>query len=327
MDKQILLEKMSNNNVEVSRRSRRNVDEYVTIVSHRLNVGEYKFECEGPDGMTSGKVTIDQVQVLNINICKSVKLDLPILKNVSQKIQYAVSTISDDDVLWCDVAVDSSGHPFKWLVTVFFSKLLLKIITKKETTAIDQSPLNDLDIYNNKEFSDDTLRCRNAIFECHKVFLATRSPVFKVMLDKNMKNKIQIDDIKPEVMAELLKFIYSGKSSNNFDKFATDLFIAADKYQIDSLKEHCQEKLISSINDANCISFLIIGDRYSPTLKKSALKFLVENKGSIKIEGRLNGYPSLMIEILNEVFGKGNDDDDCTNCCCCTYNNQSEMDC
>ena len=52
MDNQILLEKMSNNNVEVSRR--RNVDEYVTIVSHRLNVGEYKFECEGPDGMTSG---------------------------------------------------------------------------------------------------------------------------------------------------------------------------------------------------------------------------------------------------------------------------------
>jgi len=325
MDKQILLEKMSNNNVEVSRRSRRNVDEYVTIVSHRLNVGEYKFECEGPDGMTSGKVTIDQV--LNINRCKFVKLDLPILKNVSQKIQYAVSTYtkSDDDVEWSDV--DSSGPPFKWLVTVFFSKLLIKIITKKETTAIGRSPLNDLDIYNNKEFSDVTLRCRNAIFECHKVFLATRSPVFKVMLDKNMKNKIQIDDIKPEVMAELLKFIYSGKSSNNFDKFATDLFIAADKYQIDSLKEHCQEKLISSINDANCISFLIIGDRYSPTLKKSALKFLVENKGSIKIEGRLNGYPSLMIEILNEVFGKGNDDDDCTNCCCCTYNNQSEMDC
>ena len=179
MDKQILLEKMSNNNVEVSRRSRRNVDEYVTIVSHRLNVGEYKFECEGPDGMTSGKVTIDQVEVLNINTCKFVKLDLPILKNVSQKIQYAVSTytISDDDVLWCDV--DSSGPPFKWLVTVFFSKLLIKIITKKETTAIGQSPLNDLDIYNNKEFSDVTLRCRNAIFECHKVFLATRSPVFK----------------------------------------------------------------------------------------------------------------------------------------------------
>jgi len=327
MDKQVLLEKLSINNVEVSHR--KHGDDYVTIVSHPLNVGEYKFEWEGPDGMTQGNVKIGQV--LRINRCNFVQLNLP-QTSVVPKIQYAVSTYtkSEDDVEWFNV--DSSGPPFEWLVTVFFSKLLVKIITKIDSTEMDNSPPNDLDIYNNKEFSDVTVRCRNTNFECHKVFLATRSPVFKIMLDKNMKkkhmkNKIQIDDIKPEVMAELLQFIYTGKSSNNLDKFATDLFIAAEKYQIDSLKEHCQEKLISSINVANCISLLIMGDRYSPTIKKSALKFLVENKGSIKIEGRLKGYPSLMMEILNEMFGKGNDDDDCTNCCCCTYNNQSETEC
>jgi len=312
MDRQIQLEKMTNNNIEVSHS--KHGDEFVTIVSHPLNEGEYKFEWEGPDGMTSGNVQIGQVWS---HMERRVELKLPQTYFIP-KIQYAVSTYtkSDDDVEWVNVE-----HQFGWSVSDFFSKLLVKIIWKRVSLEIGQSPLNDQDIYNNKEFSDAALICNNTIFECHKVLLATRSPVFKMILDKkHMKNKIQASAFKPEVMAELLQFIYTGKCSNNIDKFAIDLFRAADRYQIDSLKEHCQEKLISSINVANCLSLLILGERYRrPSIKKSALKFMVENKESIIIEGELKSYPSLMMEILNEVFVKGNDvDDDYPNCCSCT---------
>merc|ERR1719334_1459955 len=74
------------------------------------------------------------------------------------------------------------------------------------------------------------------------------------MFHSNMKetitNEVQIDDIKPEVMAEMLLFIYAGKTSNgcmNVD-MAKDLFIAADKYQIDPLKNCCENQLVRLLN-------------------------------------------------------------------------------
>ena len=128
------------------------------------------------------------------------------------------------------------------------------------------------------------------------------------MLTTNMRekinNEIQVDDIKPEVMAELLEFIYIGTASN-LDKFAVDLFIAADKYQINSLKDHCEKKIINSLGVENCFSLLIMGDMLSPSIKKIALKFVVENRERIKNAKELADYPSLMMEVLNEFFGKG----------------------
>merc|ERR1712058_209558 len=149
---------------------------------------------------------------------------------------------------------------------------------------------NDLDdIYNNKDFSDVILICGNSKFQCHKVFLATRSPVFKAMLTVDMKEKnsseVHIEDVAADVMEDLL--------------------FAADKYQIDSLKEQCEKKLISSIGSGNCFSLLIMGDTCSQNLKKSASEFLIKNRGSIEYKDSLVNHPSLMNELLSKVFTKG----------------------
>jgi len=163
------------------------------------------------------------------------------------------------------------------------------------------------EVFKNKEFSDVVVKCGGIKFECHKVFLASSSPVFKAMFNTQMKekinNEVHINDVKPDVMAVLLQFLYTGKVSN-FDKFAIDLFIAADKYQIESLKKLCEMKLVKSIGIENCFSLLIMGDTYSPTIKKSALSFLVKNKERIELEDNLVEYPSLMMELLKEFIGK-----------------------
>merc|ERR1712029_263438 len=185
--------------------------------------------------------------------------------------------------------------------------IMFKIVTKGESIKEASLAIN-LDFLNNKDFSDVVVKCGDKSFDCHKVILASHSPVFKAMLTSNMKeknnNEIQIDDIEPEVMTEFLEFIYTGKSSN-LDKFAMRLFIAADKYQIISLKETCEKNLISSLRIDNCISLLKLGDKCSPAIKKSALKFMIKNKSSINIDENFVNHPSLMLEVLKEDFGKG----------------------
>ena len=122
------------------------------------------------------------------------------------------------------------------------------------------------------------------------------------MKEKN-NNEIQIDDIEPAVITEFLELIYTGKSSN-LDKFAMRLFIAADKYQINSLKEICEEALISSLEIDNWVSLLLMGDKCSTAIKKSAITFMINNKSSINLDEVLLDHPSLMLEILKEDFGK-----------------------
>merc|ERR1712098_275831 len=250
----------------------------------------------------------------NPNVLKVAKLDCLSQKKILAKVQYNVvekrmhspAARSYDD--WIDIFT-FSGLPLELpfddieISTKGDYILVLEIITKKESTE------------HLKQVASVVVKCGDSKFECHKVFLAARSPVFKAMLTIEMKekisNEIQIDDAEPEVIAELLKFIYTGKPSPSFlDKCsnAMNLFFAADKYQIEALKEICEFSLISSLTIKNCFSLLIFGDRYCENMKKSALKFVGERNKRLEVEENLGEYPSLM-EDLKE-FIKDNDVDE-----------------
>lgn len=61
---------------------------------------------------------------------------------------------------------------------------------------------------------------------------AARSPVFAAMFEHEMEerkqNRVSINDVDHEVLKEMLRFIYTGKSPN-LEKMADDLLAAADK--------------------------------------------------------------------------------------------------
>lgn len=46
-----------------------------------------------------------------------------------------------------------------------------------------------------------------------------------------MQNRVEINDVEPEVFKEMMCFIYTGKAPN-LDKMADDLLAAADKVQL-----------------------------------------------------------------------------------------------
>ena len=83
-----------------------------------------------------------------------------------------------------------------------------------------------------------------------------------------------------------------------------ELLVAADRYQLEQLKTSCQEILISSLDAKNCISFLILSDKYNAMrLKKAAIKFATENLSSISStcdwKKELADFPSLLSDIID----------------------------
>ena len=51
-------------------------------------------------------------------------------------------------------------------------------------------------------------------------------------LAEKKEQKVDVKDIAPEVLSEMLSFIYFGKI-RRLDKFATDLHAAADQYHLE----------------------------------------------------------------------------------------------
>ena len=83
---------------------------------------------------------------------------------------------------------------------------------------------------------------------------------------------------------------------------------AAEKYQLEKLKNCCEEYLSGTLDLENCIDLLLLGDlNQAKTLKETALEFFSKSLSSFK-EGewkkRLNDHPILAIEVMECLFSK-----------------------
>lgn len=119
-------------------------------------------------------------------------------------------------------------------------------------------------------------------FRAHKCILAARSPVFKAMfnykLKENLTNKVIIEDCKPDVVKAMLKYIYTAYLPDDIKNIAIDLYIAAEKYFIESLKIKCREFLIENLNTDLVVQIYILAELYNDSmLRKQSLKFISEN--------------------------------------------------
>jgi len=166
----------------------------------------------------------------------------------------------------------------------------------------------------NKEFSfsDIQLNCQEKVFPCHQFILAARSPVFKAMLQADMKEKqtkeIFIEDFNSKTVAEMLYFMYTGDISlDDMGDVASDLLRVAAKYQLDDLKEMCEEKLVSNLSVENSIESLVLGDSHNASkLKRMALDLIAKNMKKIVKTDVYNDLaikrPALTLEITKVVF-------------------------
>ncbi|VDN28784.1 unnamed protein product [Gongylonema pulchrum] len=128
-------------------------------------------------------------------------------------------------------------------------------------------------------FSDCLLVTGSKEFHVHKAILATRSPVFAACFEHQMSesqsDRVDIDDVEPEVMKEMLRFMYTG-TAPNLDRMADTLLAAADKYQLDRLKVMCEQALCLNLTNENACETLILADLHSAEqLKQQAIDYIV----------------------------------------------------
>jgi len=139
-----------------------------------------------------------------------------------------------------------------------------------------------------KRFSDVKIVTGSEEFPCHRNILSWRSPVFEAMFQSDMIENtsriVEIKDIKPEVICEMLHFIYTGATSKDdvMEEIGKDLLGAADQYQLDLLKNKCEEKLCSSLEISNSIELLVLADLHRASkLRKMAMRLVARNMDSI----------------------------------------------
>ena len=80
------------------------------------------------------------------------------------------------------------------------------------------------------------LHYANPLRQVTQSLIVMLAAMFEHDMEEKKNSRVEVKDVEPEVMAELLRFIYTGKTAANLDTMAADLLAAADKYALERLK-------------------------------------------------------------------------------------------
>lgn len=143
-------------------------------------------------------------------------------------------------------------------------------------------------------------------FPAHRSVLGSRSPVFATMFENNMiestGNIVEISDIEPEVVKELLRFIYTERVEC-LDVLGLELFVAADKYALEDLKFKCEDVLCNSIDAENAVVLLIHADLHrSQRLKDVAQEFIVKNAEEVVMTSSYKAVSDAHLHLLTAIL-------------------------
>ncbi|GAB4844119.1 hypothetical protein Ancab_037426 [Ancistrocladus abbreviatus] len=159
--------------------------------------------------------------------------------------------------------------------------------------------------------SDDFLSNLAAV-PAHKAVVASRSPVFKAMLESEMEESlsgtIKISDVSYEALRAFVNYLYSAEACLD-EQMACDLLVLADKYQVKHLKSHCEKFLVSKLNwDTSVTSFAFAHQHNAGLLLDAALSIITDNMDKLtkteEYSQLLHKDPRLVVEIFEAYLSK-----------------------
>ncbi|GFG38681.1 hypothetical protein Cfor_08266 [Coptotermes formosanus] len=120
--------------------------------------------------------------------------------------------------------------------------------------------------------------------QAHRVIVAARCDWFRRALLSGMREaidrKIVIHDASPFLFSTFVNYLYSGQLETkelSVDQLA-DLMLLSDRYEVDSLKQACEQGLKRHIDEDSVLYFLSMGDQFNAKLLRSAcLNFISLN--------------------------------------------------
>ena len=157
------------------------------------------------------------------------------------------------------------------------------VLIKKESKHVLNHLLN---LWTNKTLADVTFECQGKAVKAHMLIISSGSPVFAAMFQNDFQEKekrvVEIKDIQLNVLEKLLQFIYVGDVDLLKNIEVAELFVAADKYGVDALKEECASQLVRDISVENASRLLVLAHKHnSSVLHQSTLNFMSKNAKAI----------------------------------------------
>ncbi|KAM9990103.1 hypothetical protein ACTFIY_006145 [Dictyostelium cf. discoideum] len=166
-------------------------------------------------------------------------------------------------------------------------------------------------LFNNPVYSDIAFKLLDgSLLLSHKNILSSRCQKFQGMFQNDMKEsqskEIEIVNYEPAVFRKMIEYLYSDSLNEDNIDMVLQLIIIADEYLLDTLKHHCELKLITEINSNNVASFLLKSDIYNcKFLKKSSMEFILGNVKKLfqnkEFNKVLSESPSLLLEVIQEM--------------------------
>ncbi|XP_043274922.1 speckle-type POZ protein B-like isoform X2 [Venturia canescens] len=123
--------------------------------------------------------------------------------------------------------------------------------------------------------------------------------------DVPYKYALQLEDISPDIMQELLRYIYSDRV-DNLDAIANQLLSLAERFQLQGLKEACERNLIESITPENVANLLLMSDEFGcGSLKRASIVYCEEHAMNISKSFAWKVMEHVNPELFNEVCEGG----------------------
>lgn len=150
----------------------------------------------------------------------------------------------------------------------------LPIWKKDVNSLLQDNVLCDVKLYKIKKHSP-----------VHWFILSARSPVFRAMYQNDMKAKakgrIDINDLKPDTVRRMILYMYTDSLEELQWETASDLYTAAQKYQIMTLKYKCSSFLKRNLSLTNACEVLLLDDLHQDDeLKSTVQDFILKNDKS-----------------------------------------------
>ena len=140
----------------------------------------------------------------------------------------------------------------------------------------------------NPSFPDWTLICGGEEIKCHRSILGARSTVFETMFEQtgfqeSKTNQTHITDTEFSTIKALLKYIYTDIIDPENDHIE-ELFVAAEKYDIQGLRSRCELYLCEKLSVENSAElFLLSYMNGGKHLKEKSMEMIARNYKSVKL--------------------------------------------
>lgn len=160
-------------------------------------------------------------------------------------------------------------------------------------------------LVNDAEFSDVAFLIENEPIYAHKAILAQRSEHFAAMFRSGMREStertIPIPNISRAVFLLLLEYLYTDSVKIDVEH-SVALYVAADLYNLDRLRDMCCFVVRRNLNPENAGPLLEEATtNHCQALKDICMKYVVENFDLVsKSEGISKVSHSLLLEILSQ---------------------------